>query len=1402
MDKLLTYPGYDQAGPHIFSLDDDPDRVVGHVKMARSRALPPDVEHYIKTAKPIPNKTQVLIDALGSSEYWGCFPAGTLIQTSHGEVPIEKVEPGAMVLTHLNRYRPVRKLLPQATEELCDLFVAGLPSTTPALTATPNHELWVVLRDDFIRTKRRFIWKGDTSTPLVERRRLAMQELPFSWVPISDLRAGDMVAEPFPQDEDPLALGDEKWNTPEVAFLMGLYAAEGCISRRYDREDDHNPHRVVYVTGAHETDTHRRAVECANALGHSMSPQSPRDNATRMELCSKEFAKLCIEHVGTPAVEKRLSLAILRMPRGWQKAFFDAYADGDGCVRKDGKEAGAVRCVSASPGLLTDFRLLLARQGVAASIGGRHNTKATWYSGKPIFELSVSASQLGGRGIAKRYIHPDGYILSSVKKTETYGWSGEVFDLSVEEDTSYVASGLSVHNSNVNGDWFPEKALANESDTHGYRTFMRYGHPFKHHVNKDPARAYGDRVTLSSYASDMHRVLLIVSLHDNKCFDILNDLANGVYWDVSMGCFLAGTMVTMEDGTRRPIEDINEGDMVLTHRGRARRVTSTHRRNYKGELYSLRGEAHSTIRTTRQHPFLACESSTLVKNQGAQQRRWKESPDVKPDWVHAECLDDHMLFEPVIGEVLTPDYVSKAFARLLGYYIAEGHVLRNKEKEIVGIELSCHVDDVVHDEIDRLCEEFGTRNAPTTAPHSMSELGCRISIFDPRLAKLCFEHGGAYAKQKRFSSEAMRWHPDTQREIIGAFANGDGTGHKLGSLGLSTSSTDLAFQLVTMLHRCGIIPSVNNLEHKAGTGFSRRATNEWVIHIGKQWAQTLHDVTAKVRRVEILKAKKSRQFVKNLQTGDTLLATPIRDLDAIYAETEVFNLEVEEDESYLVDGLAVHNCRVPWDECSICKNHAKNRAQYCSHLKYQMNKILSDGRRVCAYNWLPKFFDISFVLIGAEKASHLLKKVAHTSRPFEIRSSTEEWNRHVEGIVKTGAATKTGRADKKAAITKRVPSNIPASEGTVRPLDDEKQLIVKRLLEDSSNIKERETELSVAAQEHLARYPLKSVFSTLAAMGIILRPEEFQRIVLVKLGHRKLAEKLAEKRLVFDENDIGPAPGWARDFGTFDAGMMTEKLALAIRPYMADRSVYPEILAHRLARFDKEADEMTYERNSPWWPMDKGEMRASSGMSGAVPASVALASAYFAYKNVLPALLGKKGFPEALKRIWLLPLLVGAGVGASVGVSTMLANRPMGEYEKVSSVDAIGEPKYHTQKAAMVDSTLMRLGVPAAVYAYAGIRRKQAQGGRRLGSLDRAIVLNPGWASLIGFGLTPNVVKSIKTLSKHASLPGDLGLYALGSPGRFMPGVLAAGLLDSLIFRGIARLASRGKRESHGKYTR
>ncbi|MFA5436045.1 MAG: LAGLIDADG family homing endonuclease, partial [Candidatus Neomarinimicrobiota bacterium] len=544
-----------------------------------SATLLPEVLAYIKDLKPRAGSQYVLVNAMGAGEYYGCFPAGTLVEVAGGEVPVERVEPGALVRTHKNRYRRVVARTPRQAEELCDLYAQGLPSNLPALTATPNHELWAVSRDEFLRSKRENIFFADTTRPVEERRREAMEDLRFDWIPIASMRPGDYITEPFPLDEDPGALGDERWNRPEVAFLMGLYAAEGCIARRYDR-DDARPASVIYVVSGEETSVIEEARKHTEALGHGLQDyKSESGTSYRLQLCFAEFARLCEEHIGTPALDKKLSPAILRMPRAWQKTFFAAYAAGDGCVRTSVKEEATIRCVSASAALLRGMRLLVARAGLVGSISGRHNKKATWYAGNPVYELSISGGQLKGRGTPKSYLHPDGFILSAVKRVEQYDWEGEVYDLTVEEDSSFVASGICVHNSNINGDWFEESGLVHTPTnwsgnplldkelgkgwTYGYPTFYN-ALPYAHHRNKDPSRAYGE-VELAVWNELMKRVELVCRVDYDKCqqfggASVWDKLKVGQFPDVSMGskvCYDLSSITTDWDLYNKALATFN-----------------------------------------------------------------------------------------------------------------------------------------------------------------------------------------------------------------------------------------------------------------------------------------------------------------------------------------------------------------------------------------------------------------------------------------------------------------------------------------------------------------------------------------------------------------------------------------------------------------------------------------------------------------------------------------------------------------------------------------------------------------------------------------------------------------------------------------------------------------------------
>ena len=140
-----------------------------------------------------------------------------------------------------------------------------------------------------------------------------------------------------------------------------------------------------------------------------------------------------------------------------------------------------------------------------------------------------------------------------------------------------------------------------------YGTFIG-GHNFLEHVQVEDlskgriidavARDIGDSVYVD---------ILIAT--DRKHSELIRDIESGKLSTLSMGCFLPGTRVSLADGTRIAIEDVQPGDRVLTHLGRSREVLN---KQIRGGRWSVRKiEAvgvPSTITATEVHPFFVRRS--------------------------------------------------------------------------------------------------------------------------------------------------------------------------------------------------------------------------------------------------------------------------------------------------------------------------------------------------------------------------------------------------------------------------------------------------------------------------------------------------------------------------------------------------------------------------------------------------------------------------------------------------------------------------------------------------------------------------------------------------------------------------------------------------------------------------
>ena len=184
--------------------------------------------------------------------------------------------------------------------------------------------------------------------------------------------------------------------------------------------------------------------------------------------------------------------------------------------------------------------------------------------------------------------------------------------------------------------------------------------------------------------------------------------------------------------------------------------------------------------------------------------------------------------------------------------------------------------------------------------------------------------------------------------------------------------------------------------------------------------------------------------------------------------------------------------KVPFDVCSVCGHKSKRIPDYCDHLKYEMNMILPDGRKVYAINDTDlKFFDISFIRIPADRTASVLAKVA-SIKPAEPAAVFAERVLKAAGI-------------KESTLNKIIDGNIEAVDSDP-----------KRLIYDSQMDMPKDE-----LKKILADHSLKEVLATFLGMRIIPKPIEFQQIVLTKMGQTKLAES---NELMMDLDEEGEIP--------------------------------------------------------------------------------------------------------------------------------------------------------------------------------------------------------------------------------------------------------------------------------------
>ncbi|MBK8123945.1 MAG: DNA cytosine methyltransferase [Dokdonella sp.] len=408
--------------------------------------------------------------------------------TTDGYKPIETVAVGDLVLTHQGRFRAVLEVGSDVAE--C-VVVKG--QGHHGLVCTPGHP-FLVGNDEWCEAK-----------DLKGRRWANVAQVPEVPVPAMVPTAkghfydkaskgyrvkGDKGGKPvyvglFGTVEEAAAARTEAirdgridvrganaadvWS-PGFARFLGYWIGDGWVSR------DH-----VFLCGAvGDADLLEQLFAGAKLLGKAtLEPTS-----SRIRCGSKHFVRWLREQFGEYAHGKKIPAWLYGMPEEYRRAFLDGYLLADGHEETGKRGGGRVRVfTTVSKALAIGVRVLLNQLGASASIRVINNQRQAVIDGRPVSERpsykvtayeTVRSFRLLGR-------HGWG-LVRSVEPAGTH----TVYNLAVDEDESYTADGIVVHNCQPFSTAGKQRGC--EDDRHLWPTFFRLIRECR------PASVFGEQV--------------------------------------------------------------------------------------------------------------------------------------------------------------------------------------------------------------------------------------------------------------------------------------------------------------------------------------------------------------------------------------------------------------------------------------------------------------------------------------------------------------------------------------------------------------------------------------------------------------------------------------------------------------------------------------------------------------------------------------------------------------------------------------------------------------------------------------------------------------------------------------------------------------------------------------------
>lgn len=370
-------------------------------------------------------------------------------------------------------------------------------------------------------------------------------------------------------------------------------------------------------------------------------------------------------------------------------------------------------------------------------------------------------------------------------------------------------------------------------------------------------------------------------------------------------CLTKGTLITTNKGDI-PIEEVGINDLILTDKGNYKPVTWTDKHIHDGNIVTLQYSGdYQKLVCTDNHPI-------LVKYTNKLSHKFRELDSLEEEFLRADQLNYKYQFALVPKRNIKnkPRTIDDRMLYVLGWIMGDGycHPKSNEVKITYQLnQLQCA------EQCKKIIEEFDS-TVPCKIVKDKFKNCYRLTVYSRKLHKLAIDFG-CVPNNKKLNYSVYNNHTDLIPFVLGLLeadghqnynVNYDGCNRN--SIEISTIYEELMRQCRQILLDNGIYSTIREIKPRNGRrGVSLQISGEYVYKLLNYYSYDEFNTyppifSYKFKQIEY-------KHTKTIALEDSRgFWVPIKLLENKKTKETVYNIEVQDDHTYVANGIVTHNC--------------------------------------------------------------------------------------------------------------------------------------------------------------------------------------------------------------------------------------------------------------------------------------------------------------------------------------------------------------------------------------------------------------------------------------------------------------------------------------------------------------